>query len=225
MSDHPIQGLMKTAMEQITEMVNVNTIVGDAIETGDGDVIMPISRVNFGFAAGGSDFNTQKEEGEEAKNASVQLPFGGGSGGGVSITPIAFLVVGKQGVRVVPLDNQTHLVERLIDSAPQVVDRIQGLLQSFGADSAKNRTAGAGVSGSTFSAGPVPGSGSGSSTPGGYTGSGSSSGNSGSSGGYSGMGSSGSGFSNASEVQPFASADNSASVSSLTSVNPKPDLQ
>lgn len=128
MSDHPIQGLMKTAMEQITEMVNVNTIVGDPIETGAGDVIMPISRVNFGFAAGGSDFG-KDEAGEEAKNASVNLPFGGGSGGGVSITPIAFLVVGKSGVKIVPLDNQTHLIERLIDSAPGVVDRIQSMIQ------------------------------------------------------------------------------------------------
>lgn len=136
MSDHPIQGLMKTAMEQITEMVNVNTIVGDPIETGAGDVIMPISRVNFGFAAGGSDFG-KEEGGAEAHNASVNLPFGGGSGGGVSITPIAFLVVGKSGVKIVPLDNQTHLMERLIDSAPGVVDRIQTMIQGAGASGGK----------------------------------------------------------------------------------------
>lgn len=143
MADHPIQGLMKTAMEQITEMVNVNTIVGDPIETPDGSVIMPISKVGFGFAAGGSEFAVEEEEksgnnknnnnngnGQDAHNVSVALPFGGGSGGGVSITPIAFLVVGKGGVKVVPLDNQTHLFERLIDSAPQVFDRIQGMIKS-----------------------------------------------------------------------------------------------
>ena len=124
MADHPIQGLMKTAMEQITEMVNVNTIVGDPIETGTGDVIMPISKVGFGFAAGGSDFTTD-ELPHEGGNAQVALPFGGGSGGGVSINPIAFLVVGKQGVRVIPLDNQTHIYEKLIDLAPQVADKIQ----------------------------------------------------------------------------------------------------
>lgn len=222
MSDHPIQGLMKTAMEQITEMVNVNTIVGDAIETGDGDVIMPISRVNFGFAAGGSDFNTEKSKqaGEEAKHASVQLPFGGGSGGGVSITPIAFLVVGKQGVRVVPLDNQTHIVERLIDSAPQVVDRIQGMLQNLGSG---NRTTGMGVTGSSYSPGPIPGSGTAAPVSGGYTG-----GNAGGGGpfsGFSGTGNTGNGFTNTAEVQPFASTDNSATVTSLTGVNPKPDIE
>lgn len=134
MADHPIQGLMKTAMENIKEMVDVNTIVGDPVETPDGSVIMPISKVGFGFAAGGSEFVTAEEQGNgagrhDAMNASVALPFGGGSGGGVSITPIAFLVVGKQGVRVVPLDNQTHLLERLIDSAPHVVDRIQSMMK------------------------------------------------------------------------------------------------
>ncbi|MFD0694885.1 GerW family sporulation protein [Paenibacillus sp. GCM10027628] len=146
MSEHPIQGLMKVAMENIKEMVDVNTIVGDPVETPDGSVIMPISKVGFGFAAGGSEFVTDSEieiEGgainkSDALNAKVALPFGGGSGGGVSITPIAFLVVGKNGVKVVPLDNQTHILERLIDSAPQVVDKIQSMLKGVGTKTASN---------------------------------------------------------------------------------------
>jgi sporulation protein YtfJ len=135
MADHPIQGLMKTAMENIKEMADVNTIVGDPVETPDGSVILPISKVGFGFAAGGSEFtsSTDISHGHTGNNGghngAVSLPFGGGSGGGVSITPIAFLVVGKQGVKVVPLDNQTHLYERLIDSAPHVVDKIQSMIR------------------------------------------------------------------------------------------------
>ncbi|WP_248925374.1 GerW family sporulation protein [Paenibacillus hamazuiensis] len=135
MAEHPIQGLMKTAMENIKEMVDVNTIVGDPVETPDGSVILPISKVGFGFAAGGSEFVTdepqtgQNNGKNDAHNAVVSLPFGGGSGGGVSITPIAFLVVGQQGVKVVPLDNQTHILERLIDSAPAVVDKIQSMIK------------------------------------------------------------------------------------------------
>jgi sporulation protein YtfJ len=138
MTEHPIQGLMKTAMENIKEMVDVNTIVGDPVETPDGTVIMPISKVGFGFAAGGSEFgedptnttsSTSGTNRHEAMSAHVALPFGGGSGGGVSITPIAFLVVGAQGVKIVPLDNQTHLLERLIDAAPNVVDRIQSMIK------------------------------------------------------------------------------------------------
>jgi sporulation protein YtfJ len=129
---------MKTAMENIKQMVDVNTIVGDPVETPDGSVIMPISKVGFGFAAGGSEFSGEYEEGKNAQgqqpganphNAQVTFPFGGGSGGGVSITPIAFLVVGKHGVNVVPLDNQTHIYERLIDSAPQVFDKIQKMIK------------------------------------------------------------------------------------------------
>lgn len=136
MSEHPIQGLMQTAMENIKEMVDVNTIVGEPVQTPDGSVIMPISKVGFGFAAGGSEFQGMMDdhhnEGSDQNNASVQLPFGGGSGGGVSISPIAFLVVGTQGVKIVPLDNQTHLIERLIDMAPQWVDKIQTMLQRPG---------------------------------------------------------------------------------------------
>lgn len=132
MSEHPIQGLMQTAMENIRDMVDVNTIVGDPVECPDGSVIMPISRVGFGFAAGGSEWASDQAGAStvEADSAKVSLPFGGGSGGGVSITPIAFLVVGQGTVNVVPLDNQTHIIERLIDSAPKVVDQIQSMLQA-----------------------------------------------------------------------------------------------
>lgn len=156
MAEHPIQGLMKTAMENIKEMADVNTIVGDPVETPDGSVIMPISKVGFGFAAGGSEFYGDTDgavSGHDAHNAAVSLPFGGGSGGGVSITPIAFLVVGNLGVKVVPLDNQTHLYERLIDSAPQVVDKIQSLLkgkQNMGAGGMGAGTMGAGGMGGTM---------------------------------------------------------------------------
>ncbi|REK77296.1 GerW family sporulation protein [Paenibacillus paeoniae] len=136
MADHPIQGLMQTAMENIKEMVDVNTIVGDPVQTPDGSVIMPISKVGFGFVAGGSDIRTDGEHKHnsngtgDAHHASVSLPFGGGSGGGVSITPIAFLVVGTQGVKIVPLDNQTHLMEKVIDSAPKVFDKLQTMMRN-----------------------------------------------------------------------------------------------
>ncbi len=140
MNEHPIQGLMQTAMENIKEMVDVNTIVGDPVETPDGSsVILPISKVGFGFAAGGSDYVMDKEKDQQANqgdgggmNAQIAPPFGGGSGGGVSITPIAFLVVNTDGVKVVPLDNNTHLLERIIDATPGMVDKIQMMMKSRG---------------------------------------------------------------------------------------------
>lgn len=126
MSDHPIQGLMKTAMENLKEMVDVNTIVGDPVETPNGSVIMPISKVGFGFAAGGSEFVVDGDTSSEVTEG--ELPFGGGSGGGVSITPIAFLVVSTTGVKMVHLDSNTHLYEKLLDFAPQVVEKIQQMV-------------------------------------------------------------------------------------------------
>lgn len=132
--EHPIQGLMKTAMENIKDMVDVNTIVGDAVETPDGSVIIPVSRVGFGFAAGGSQFATSAGGGMFSRNNSNEIndlyPFGGGSGGGISIQPIAFVIVGREGVRVVPLDQSTHLYDRLIEFAPQVVDKIHSMFQT-----------------------------------------------------------------------------------------------
>ncbi|MOA30135.1 putative spore protein YtfJ [compost metagenome] len=92
---------------------------------------MSISKVSFGFAAGGSDFNSVPNDQKKNDNNGTtdSLPFGGGSGGGVSITPIAFLVVGNSGTKIVPLDNQTHLLDRLIDHVPQITDRIQNMIQ------------------------------------------------------------------------------------------------
>src|SRR4051812_42840466 len=121
MSDHPIQGLMTTAMESLKEMIDVNTIIGDPVETPDGSVILTVSKVGFGFAAGGSEFKLEGGQKEGQSN----LPFGGGSGGGVSITPIAFLIVNSQGVKMLHLDESTHLYEKILELAPQAVDKIQ----------------------------------------------------------------------------------------------------
>ncbi|CAM3759446.1 GerW family sporulation protein [Mesobacillus zeae] len=124
MSDHPIQGLMTTAMENLKEMIDVNTIIGDPVETPDGSVILTVSKVGFGFAAGGSEFIMDGENsGGESKH-----PFGGGSGGGVSITPIAFLIVSSSGVRMLHLDENTHLLEKILDLAPQAVEKVQNMM-------------------------------------------------------------------------------------------------
>ena len=119
MSDHPIRGLMDTAMQSIKAMVDVNTIVGDPVETADGTVIIPVSKVTFGFAAGGSEFGEAKQNKESGANSM----FGGGSGAGVTIVPVAFLVVGNGTVRLIPMDANSP-VERLIDYVPGVVDKV-----------------------------------------------------------------------------------------------------
>ncbi|WP_347491478.1 GerW family sporulation protein [Desulfoscipio sp. XC116] len=123
---HPIEGLMKTAMESIKEMVDVNTVVGDPVETPDGSVIIPISRVACGFGAGGGEFDYGG--GEKDQGGEGQMPgFGGGSGAGVSVKPVGFLVAGNGQVRLIPVDGNATL-DRLIDLAPQVFNQIQSLL-------------------------------------------------------------------------------------------------
>lgn len=130
---HPIEGLMKTAMESIKEMVDVNTVVGDPVETPDGTVIIPISRVACGFAAGGGEFEISASGGE--KEGESQMPaFGGGSGAGVSVKPIGFLVVGNGKIRLLPVDGNA-IYDRLIDVAPQVLEQIQSMFGRGGGQS------------------------------------------------------------------------------------------
>ncbi|OZU89710.1 sporulation protein YtfJ [Virgibacillus indicus] len=125
MEEHPIQGLMTTAMENLKGMIEVNTIIGDPVESPDGSVIIPVSKLGFGFAAGGSEFNSGSSQGDSEST----LPFGGGSGGGVSITPVAFLIVSEQGIKMVHLDQHTHIYEKMLDFAPQVVEKVQEILK------------------------------------------------------------------------------------------------
>lgn len=127
--EHPIQGLMTTAMENLKEMIEVNTIIGDPVECPDGSIIIPVSKVGFGFAAGGSEFQMSGDNGSEDEGSSESyLPFGGGSGGGVSLNPVAFLIVNSKGVKMVHLDESTHIYEKMIEYAPKAVEKIQQIL-------------------------------------------------------------------------------------------------
>lgn len=133
MGNHPIESLMKTAMESIQQIVDVNTIVGDPVETPDGSVIIPISRVSCGFAAGGSEFAPPEDNKENGNTGgtpgqAAPLPFGGGAGAGVSVQPVAFLVVGNGSIRLLPVDSNV-VVDRLIDTVPDLLDRITGMFQ------------------------------------------------------------------------------------------------
>ncbi len=122
MNDHPIQGLMQTAMEAIKGMVDVGTVIGDAVETKNGTLVIPVSSVSFGFAAGGTEFGRTEAKREEA----VAHPFGGGSGAGVSVRPVGFLVVHQDQVRMLPVDENAAL-ERMVDLAPEILERIRAM--------------------------------------------------------------------------------------------------
>ncbi|SDK49801.1 GerW family sporulation protein [Natronincola ferrireducens] len=136
MSEHPIEALMKTTMESIKEMVDVNTIVGDAVETPDGTVIIPISKVSFGFASGGGDYvnrdssDNQSQEDENNKYDKEKFPFAGGAGAGVSVQPVAFMVVGNGHIKLMPVDQRANMIDNLITTAPKVVQSIQSMFSN-----------------------------------------------------------------------------------------------
>lgn len=140
MSDHPIQGLMKTAMESIKDMVDVNTVVGDPVETKDGAVIIPVSRVAFGFAAGGGEYEGQTNGREQAGDdgGGTGMPFAGGSGAGVSVQPVGFLVVGHGEIRMLAVDGSAVL-DRIIDVAPTVLGQVQAMMRGGNGGGAERR--------------------------------------------------------------------------------------
>ena len=130
-NEHPIEGLMVTAMNSIQDMVDVNTIIGEPIETSNNVIIIPISKVGFGFAAGGSEFKgeTIDEYTKKDKEEAIQyrLPFGGGSGAGVTINPIAFLVIQPNNVKLMPV-NHTSSLDKLLDYMPDLMERANNMM-------------------------------------------------------------------------------------------------
>ncbi len=117
---HQISEVMGITMEKIKEMIDVNTIIGEPIRTPDGITIIPVSKVSIGFASGGSDFVSKHQNG--GKN-----PFGGGGGAGVNIAPVAFLIVNKDHVRLLPVAPPPGgVADRVVDMVPEIVDKVAG---------------------------------------------------------------------------------------------------
>ena len=120
---HAIEGIMHTALQGLKSMIDVNTIVGDAITTPDGSVIIPISKVAIGFGVGGSEFEKfNARGGKDPKDM-----FGGATGGGISLTPEGFLVVGNGKIRMIPVTPQNSVYDRLLDLAPDAIDKVTEL--------------------------------------------------------------------------------------------------
>ena len=118
--NHPIGELMQSTLENIRGMVDVNTVVGDPIDARDGSTVIPLSRVSFGFVSGGGEYASAP--------AGPEKPFAGGSGAGVSVQPVGFLVVQQDGVKVLPAQQFTAW-ERALNAAPQLLEDVKNLLQ------------------------------------------------------------------------------------------------
>lgn len=119
MAEHPIQGMMDTTLERIRQMVDASTVIGDPIVTGE-TTIIPVSKISYGFASGGSDFPTKQE-----KDC-----FGGGGGAGVTVSPVAFLVISGGGVQLLHVDTDRSSVDKLVGMIPDVVDKVSGMVGS-----------------------------------------------------------------------------------------------
>lgn len=120
MGEHPINNLMSTVMENIKGMIDVNTVIGEPVETSNGTMIIPISKVGFGFAAGGSDIPS---------DTAGDKPFGGGSGAGVSISPVGFLVVTADQIKMVPVSSGNTPIDKLVDYIPLAIDKVNGMIK------------------------------------------------------------------------------------------------
>lgn len=131
-NEHPITGLMDVTLEKIKQMVDSNTIIGNPINTADGTTILPVSKVTYGFTSGGSDFMSSKAPKEM---------FGGGSGAGVSIQPVAFLVLRGNNVRLIQIAGKDNGMDRILNLVPEVMDRVQGFVDGKKSAPSTDKTA------------------------------------------------------------------------------------
>lgn len=127
MEKHPIENIMTTTMDSIRDMVDVNTVIGEAIATQDGSTVIPVSKVSFGFVAGGGEYRC----GCVSKTAddAGRMPFAGGTGAGVTIQPMGFLVTSDSSVRLLPAQPYAP-ADRIIELAPQLMCELRNFLKA-----------------------------------------------------------------------------------------------
>ena len=119
-----VPNMLENTIAKIREMVDVNSVVGDPITTPDGVTIIPVSKVSVGFGGGGSDFVSRHANKHEN-------PFGGGAGGGVKVTPVAFVVVSGGSVRVLPVAAPANTTaDRIVEMVPDTLDKIVAFIDS-----------------------------------------------------------------------------------------------
>ena len=116
--EHPIQQLINDAMGKMREIVDSNTVIGTPITTREGTTILPVSKISFGFVSGGTDFANEKQK---------DL-FGGAASSGASITPVGFLVIKGDSVKLIQLAENGRAVDRVLNMVPEVLDKVEGFI-------------------------------------------------------------------------------------------------
>lgn len=120
---HAIENIMQASMKEIKEMVDVTTIIGEAVVTPDGSTVIPVSKVGFGFLTGGGEYEESKQQKQREYDEKTEKPFAGGSGAGISITPVCFLVVNDEGIKLVNVCHK-NTYEKIIDAVPQLIEEV-----------------------------------------------------------------------------------------------------
>ena len=117
-----LPNMLETTIQKIRDMVDANTVVGQPITTSDGTTILPVSKISIGLGGGGSDFASSKVQ-------NGQMPFGGGVGAGVKVTPVCFLVVKEGNVRILTIAEPANTTaDRIVEMVPETLDRIGSFL-------------------------------------------------------------------------------------------------
>lgn len=128
MERHPIENIMSSTMENIRGMVDVNTVIGEAIVTQDGSTVIPFSRVSFGFVAGGGEYRCAPQP-KPPEGECGRLPFAGGTGAGVTLQPVGFLVTSANSVRLLPAQAYAP-ADRIIELVPQLICEVKDFLHA-----------------------------------------------------------------------------------------------
>lgn len=126
MADNKVSEMISEATKSFESMINANSVVGEPMQMEDGTLIVPVSRVSFGFGGGGSEFDSKK-----TSDARFSDPlFGGGMGGGASVKAEAFLVINNGNVRLIPMNGGSSPLDKLVDLMPGMIDKVNGFIAS-----------------------------------------------------------------------------------------------
>lgn len=126
---HPIEDIMGVSMDKIREMVDINTIIGEPISSPDGTIIIPVSKVSFGFVSGGSDLPSAAAD-----------KFAGGAGAGVTVKPQSFIVIKKDGdVKLLEMGEKASPIESVVDALPGIVEKIKSMLPEKDKDKIRDK--------------------------------------------------------------------------------------
>lgn len=123
MKEHPINEILRTSLENIGDIVDVNKVIGDPIVLPNNAIAIPISKVVCGYGVGGSQFKGKNKNTIDVETSSEIFPFGGASGGGLSVTPSALIIILENKVKLMRIDKDNDLLPKIIESFKDILKK------------------------------------------------------------------------------------------------------